>query len=62
MKKAEHTGVYLKLNVINDSDIINRLKNTKNKQGYLKELVRVDIALDGFRDGVNNGLVNVKKG
>ena len=62
MKKTEHEGVYLKLNTINDSDIIGRLEKTGNKQGYIKELIRTDIALDRFRDGVKNGVVKVKEG
>lgn len=49
MKKAEFQGLYLKLNVVNDKDIIERLKAQDNKQGYIKELIRVDASLDGLR-------------
>ena len=62
MKKAEHIGVYLKLNKEADSDIIQRLDDSGSKQGYIKDLIRTDIALDCFRDGVKNGLVHTKKG
>ena len=65
MKKAEHVGVYLKLNKADDADIIKRLNEVRektSKQGYIKELIRTDIVLDCFRDGVSNGLVQVKKG
>lgn len=37
------TGVYLKLNNIHDADIIARLDEVGNKQGYIKELIRADI-------------------
>ena len=62
MKKAEHVGVYLKLNKKSDKDIIKRLDDSGSKQGYIKDLIRTDIALDCLRDGIDNGLVKVKKG
>lgn len=37
--KENTTGLYLKLNVKTDSDIINYL-NRLNKQGFIKELIR----------------------
>ena len=49
MKKAEFKGLYLKLNTVNDKDIINRLDQQENKQGYIKDLIRVDASLDGLR-------------
>lgn len=49
MKKAEFQGLYLKLNTVNDKDIIERLKTQGNKQGYIKELIRIDASLDGLR-------------
>lgn len=49
MKKAEFQGLYLKLNTVNDKDIIERLKTQDNKQGYIKELIRIDTSLDGIR-------------
>ena len=62
MKKVEHVGVYLKLNKEADSDIIQRLDDSGSKQGYIKDLIRTDMMLDCFRDGVKNGLVRTKKG
>lgn len=50
MKKAEFQGLYLKLNTVNDKDIIERLKTQDNKQGYIKELIRIDTSLDGIRN------------
>ena len=37
------TGVYLKLNNKNDADIIQKLSECGNKQGYIKQLIRQDI-------------------
>ena len=42
---AENTvQVKLKLNVNTDADIIRRLDQTDNKQGYIKWLIRKDMA------------------
>ena len=60
MKRTEHQGVYLKLNKAADGDIIHRLDEQKNKQGYIKDLIRTDIDLDIFRTGSETGVVNVK--
>lgn len=60
MKRTEHQGVYLKLNKAADGDIIHRLDEQKNKQGYIKDLIRTDIDLDIFRTGSESGVVNVK--
>lgn len=56
MKQTKHVGVYLKLNEVNDADIIDRLNKVRNevsekatKQGYIKDLIRTDIALDSLR-------------
>lgn len=67
MKNTKHVGVYLKLNEVNDKDIIDRLdqvrKEMKNtKQGYIKDLIRTDIDLDCLRDSFSSGLTHVKKG
>ena len=62
MKKKEHKGIYLKLNKEADKDIIDRLDNSGSKQGYIKDLIRTDIMLDCFRNGVTNGIVHVEKG
>ena len=48
--KAEHIGIYLKLNKGADKDIIQRLKDQDNKQGYIKDLIRTDISLDSLRN------------
>ena len=48
--KAQHKGVYLKLNTVTDADVIERLDKQENKQGYLKDLVRTDTSLDSLRN------------
>ena len=41
---AEHTKqIVLKLNLKSDADILERLSEVGNKQGYIKELIRQDI-------------------
>ena len=55
MKQVQHQGLYLKLNVAADKDIIKRLDTVRSegkntKQGYIKDLIRTDIALDGLRN------------
>lgn len=60
-KKPEYKGVYLKLNKEDDVDVIERLQKQENKQGYIKGLIRDDITLDIFREGVENGSVKVKR-
>ena len=42
---AQHTKqVMLKLNTKTDADILKRLDSLPNKQGYIKELIRKDMA------------------
>jgi hypothetical protein len=36
----------LKLNLETDKDILDRIEDVKNKQGYIKSLIRADIAED----------------
>lgn len=60
MKMTQHKGVYLKLNTQADEDIITRLDEQKNKQGYIKDLIRTDIELDVFRAGVENGVIKIE--
>lgn len=59
MKNNTHHGVYLKLHQVNDKDIIERLDEQKNKQGYIKRLIREDTAFEHFCDEAfkeeNNG-------
>ena len=67
MKQTKHVGIYLKLNEVNDKDIIDRLKQVRSegkdsKQGYIKELIRTDIDLDGLRQSFSSGFTQVKKG
>ena len=42
--KAHCTGLYLKLNNGTDSDILEKLSSVPNRQGYIKDLIRADIA------------------
>lgn len=44
--KANTAGLYLKLNIVTDADILERLEAVKNgegKQGYIKRLIRQDL-------------------
>lgn len=43
----ENTVVTMKLNKNQDADIIEKLKSVGNKQGYIKQLIRGDIAKGG---------------
>ena len=61
MKKHNYQGYYMKLNIVEDDDIIQRLDEQKNRQGYIKDLIRADIALDVFRNGVENGAIKIEK-
>lgn len=45
-KKKAVKVVTLALNRNTDSDILNKLDNVPNKQGYIKQLIRADIAKD----------------
>ncbi len=41
---AQNTkGVYLKLNLKTDKDILQHLESKENVQGYIKDLIREDI-------------------
>lgn len=42
--KEKTIQVCLKLNRETDKDILNRLAAVDNKQGYIKDLIRLDIA------------------
>lgn len=37
-----HIGLFLKLHIVNDKDVIDRLQHEDNKQGYIKNLIRKD--------------------
>ena len=41
--KSHTKGVYIKLNKTTDADILKRLQEVGNVQGYIKELIRKDI-------------------
>ena len=45
--KENTTVVTMKLNNKQDADIIKKLKSVGNKQGYIKQLIRSDIAKGG---------------
>lgn len=40
-------GLYLKLNLKTDSDIIDFMETKENKQGYIKKLIRADMQRKG---------------
>ena len=48
--KSNTIQVNLKLNKNTDEDIIKRLSEVDNKQGYIKELIRFDILRDNSID------------
>lgn len=37
---------FLKLNLVNDKEIISKLESVGNVQGYIKKLIRKDIGID----------------
>lgn len=61
MKTNNYKGYYLKLNKTDDKDVIKRLDDQENKQGYIKSLIRDDIVLDVFRNGVESGTIKIEK-
>ena len=48
--KSNTIQVNLKLNKNTDEDIIKRLSEVENKQGYIKELIRLDLLRDNSID------------
>ena len=42
--KANTTQIRMKLNLKTDADILEKLESVGNKQGYIKALIRADIA------------------
>lgn len=48
--KSNTTQINLKLNNKTDEDIIKRLSEVENKQGYIKELIRLDLLRDNSID------------
>lgn len=45
-----HIGVYLKLHKVKDNNIIKRLSEVGNKQGYIKELITRDMKGENKHD------------
>ena len=46
---STHCKYYtLKMNLVNDADIIDKLNHETSKQGYIKQLIRDDIARTCF--------------
>lgn len=57
--KENTKGFYIRLNVASDLDIIQHLSTKENKQGFVKELIRADLAREtgkAMQDGFNAGL------
>ena len=53
--KTNTKSILLKLNLKTDSDILEKLEEVGNKQGYIKELIRRDIKknrIDSFADSL----------
>ena len=51
-----HTGIYIKLHQENDKEILKKLQNLNNKQGYIKEVVLNDsVVYKKYEKGVGNG-------
>lgn len=48
--KENTVQIHLKLNNKTDEDIIKRLSEVENKQGYIKELIRLDLLRDSSID------------
>ena len=48
--KENTKGIYIKLCKSTDADILSWLDNQKNKQGYIKELIRADIRAENSID------------
>lgn len=64
-EKNNCTRVSIKLGNKTDADIIERLNNQDNKQGYIKQLIRDDIRKEKMVDQLNalygvNGYLLVK--
>ena len=53
--KAHSKVISVKLTDKADADILAKLIQQESMQGYIKRLIREDIAKDGWRDWVANG-------
>lgn len=50
--KQSYTKFCLKLNDINDSDIIDALWSVDNKTDYIRQLIRNDLTLDAYASNI----------
>ena len=50
MQGNNHKGIYLQLHIVKDKDILQKLKDVGNKQGYIKNLILDDIRKGGNDD------------
>ena len=48
--KSNTVGLYMKLNIHTDADIIHWLWNQQSKQGAVKKIIREEIAREGSAD------------
>ena len=51
--KTHTAGVFLKLNIETDKDILDKLSSVPNKQGYIKQLIRDDMNRTGSVPGID---------
>lgn len=51
--KANTKGVYIKLNLKTDKDIIEHLAKKENVQGYIKSLIRDEITFSTLKERLN---------
>ncbi len=57
--KANTTRIALKLQNRTDADILAKLESVGNKQGYIKELIRQDIARTTSKDKEDKNMTKV---
>ena len=50
--KQSYTKFCLKLNDINDSDVIDALWSVDNKTDYIRQLIRNDLTLDAYASNI----------
>ena len=50
--KTHTKGIYLKLNISTDSDIISYLEEVENVQGYIKSLIRKDMVKEVLKNNL----------
>lgn len=52
--KQTYTKFCIKLNDINDADIIDALWNTSNKTDYIRQLIREDLVLGVYAGNISS--------